>query len=404
MRTIGIDERRARLALRHRLAPSALAADPVEAADGVVALHGTDPSSVFLAVLARMRGPAVEAVEAVETVETVEAVEAALYEERSLVRLLGMRRTMFVVSRQVAPVMQAACTRAIAARQRRLLEQHLSEAGIGPDCGGWLRSVEAATLAALQARGEALAAELTEDVPLLRTQLRMAEGKSYAAQPYVTSRVLFLLAADGRIVRGRPRGSWISSQYRWAPLERWLPGGLADWPTETAQVELARLWLRRFGPATVDDLRWWTGWTSSQTRKALAQLAPVEADLGGVAGIVLPDDVEPVTCPEPWTALLPALDPTPMGWSSRDWYLGPHAAALFDRSGNIGPTVWCDGRIVGGWAHGKDGSIRYRLLEDIGTEAASAVAAAAERLARMLGPVRITPRFRTPLERDLGAG
>jgi hypothetical protein len=27
------------------------------------------------------------------------------------------------------------------------------------------------------------------------------------------------LAADGRIGRGRPRGSWISSQYRWAPME-----------------------------------------------------------------------------------------------------------------------------------------------------------------------------------------
>ena len=36
-------------------------------------------------------------------------------------------------------------------------------------------------------------------------------------------------------------------------------------------------------------------------------------------------------------ALLPALDPTPMGYVERDWFLGPHAPALFDRSGNIGP-------------------------------------------------------------------
>ena len=388
-RRIGVDERRARLGLRHRLVPSALASNAIEVADGVVALHGTDPSSVFLAALARLRTPAIE------------PIEAALYDDRSLIRMLGMRRTMFVVSRDVAPVIQAACTRAIAGQQRRLLEQHL--AGVAPDCAAWLRSVEEATVAALEARGSAMAAELAEDVPLLRTQLRLAEGKPYEAQPYVTSRVLFLLSADGRIVRGRPRGSWTSSQYRWAPLESWLLGGLPDWPTEAAQVELARLWLARFGPATVDDLRWWTGWTMGQTRKALAQLAPVEVDLDGVPGIVLPADVEPVVCDEPWVALLPALDPTAMGWSRRDWYVGPHASVLFDRSGNIGPTVWCDGRIVGGWAHGKDGSIAYRLLEDIGYEAASSVSAMAERLAHMLGAVRVTPRFRTPLERDLSA-
>jgi len=391
VRRIGVEERRARLGVRHLLAPSALATNADEVIDGVVALHGTDPASVFIACLARLRTP------------RIEPIEAALYEQRSLVRMLGMRRTMFVVSRAVAPVVQAACTKAIASQQRRLLEQHLAAAAVSADCAAWLREVEAATLAALAARGSAMAAELASDVPLLRTQLRLAEGKAYEAQPYVTTRVLLLLSADGRIVRGRPRGTWTSSQYRWAPMESWLPGGLPDWPAEAAQVELARLWLDRFGPATVDDLRWWTGWTMGQTRKALAQLAPVEVDLDGVPGIVLPSDVSPVACEEPWAALLPALDPTAMGWSRRDWYVGPHAGQLFDRTGNIGPTVWCDGRIVGGWAHRKDGSIAYRLLEDIGQEAASSVSAVAARLTTLLGTVRVTPRFRTPLERELSA-
>jgi hypothetical protein len=121
-----------------------------------------------------------------------------------------------------------------------------------------------------------------------------------------------------------------------------------------------------------------------------------------VTGAVLPDDLQPAPAPEPWVALLPALDPTPMGWTVRDWFLGPHAGALFDRSGNIGPSVWCDGRIVGGWAQRADGEIVTRLLEDVGTEAATAVAAEAERLRQWIGPVRVTPRFRTPLERELG--
>ena len=42
-----------------------------------------------------------------------------------------------------------------------------------------------------------------------------------------------------------------------------------------------------------------------------------------------------------------------------------------------------------------------RLLEDVGVEAAEAIAAEAARLREWIGDVRVTPRFRTPLEREL---
>src|SRR5579872_6569345 len=94
--------------------------------------------------------------------------------------------------------------------------------------------------------------------------------------------------------------------------------------------------------------------------------------------------------------------PAAMGWRERAWYVGEHTAALFDRSGNVGPTVWWDGRIVGGWAQRPDGEIAVRLLEDAGAEAAAAISAEAQRLQAWIGPdVKITPRFRTPLEREL---
>jgi hypothetical protein len=358
----------------------------------MVGLHGTDPASVFLAAAARTRSP------------DALAFEHALYEKRAVVRMLGMRRTMFVVPVELAPVVHAGATRRLVPGERRRLAQFLEQSGVVGEGEGdrWLRRVQDATVKALEARGEATAAELAADVPELRAQIAFGEGKRWAGMQGVSTRVLFLLAAEGRIVRGRPRGTWISSQYRWAPMESWIPGGIPELATESAQAELVRRWLATYGPGTAADLKWWTGWTAAEVKRALASVGPTEVDLGGATGLVLGDDLDPPPPPEPWAALLPALDPTVMGWTERGWYLGGHGPALFDRSGNAGPTVWWEGRVVGGWAQRKDGEVAYRLLEDLGADAVAAVQHAADDLRAWLGPVRVTPRFRTPLERELG--
>jgi hypothetical protein len=385
------EERRARLGRRHGLAPGTAVASPVEAARDVVALHATDPASVHLSAAARMRSP------------DPALLASALYEERTLLRMLGMRRTMFVLPVELAPVVQAACTRAVARRERARLVARLEGAGIARDGARWLTEVEEATVQALAARGQAAAVELSADVPRLRERVLMAEGKPYEAWQNVSTWVLSLLAADGRIVRGQPRGSWISSQYRWAVLDDWLPGAPEEWSAERAEEELARRWLGAFGPGTVADLRWWTGWTMGRTRAALARVGPVEVDLGGATGLVLAGDLEPEAAPDPWVALLPALDATPMGWAGRDWFLGEHRGLLFDRNGNVGPTIWSDGRIVGGWAQRSTGEIVVRLLEDVGADVRAAVDDVAARTSAWIGDVRFTPRFRTPLERELSA-
>lgn len=396
MRSITVGQRRARLARRHHLAAEARAADVVELARDLVGLHSTDPATVYLAVHARAEGAEAD----------VPAVERALYDERTVVRMLGMRRTLFVEPSELVPVVHAACTRAIAVRERRRLVGFLESGGTAADGEAWLRRVEPIVLEALASRGEALTGDLSREVPELGERIVLGAGSKWATTASAASRVLLLLGMAGKVVRGRPRGSWTSSQYRWAPVEAWFSGGVDDLETGSARVELARRWLAAFGPATVADLKWWTGWTVGETKRALAQIGPVEVDLDGATGLVLPGDVDDgddMPAPEPWVALLPALDPTVMGWTERAWYLGEHRPALFDRSGNAGPTVWCDGRVVGGWAQRPDGEVVVRLLEDVGGEAAAAIEESAARLTTWLGDVRITPRFRTPLERQLSA-
>jgi hypothetical protein len=386
---ISVEERRARLARRHFLAPGSAARDPVELAGGLVGLHATDPATVFLAARARLQR------------SVVEEVEHALYEERSLLRMIGMRRTLFVLPLELAAVVHAACTQSIAAAQRRRYAKLIEEGGIAVDGLAWLDEAAAATLRALEARGEAYASELSADVPKLREKLHYGEGKTWAGSTSMTSWVLFLLAAEGRIVRGRPRGAWTSSQWSWVPAASWLPEPLPRLEPEAARAELASRWLTSYGPAGVADLKWWTGWTLTQTRAALAAIDAVEVDLDGTPGFILAGDLESEPQPEPWAALLPSLDPTVMGWKERVWYLGEHAPALFDRNGNAGPTVWWNGRIVGGWAGRKEGEIVFRLLEDVGAEGVQAIEAEAQRLEAWLGETNVIPRFGTPLVKEL---
>ena len=115
-------------------------------------------------------------------------------------------------------------------------------------------------------------------------------------------------------------------------------------------------------------------------KQAVADLRVREVDLDGGAGIALPGDEACQPACGPWAALLPALDPTVMGWLDRGWFLGGHGPALFDRTGNVGPTVWLDGRIIGGWAQRGDGEIAVKVLEDVGSDATALVRAEAVKL------------------------
>ncbi|WCB91946.1 hypothetical protein DSM104299_00625 [Baekduia alba] len=388
-------ERRARLGARHRLAVEARAASVEDVAASVVAIHSTDPASVVVASWARLADRGALAA----------AVERALYEERTLLRLMGMRRTMFVVDRDVAPVMHAACGLAVEARERKRTVGYLTASGVGgkrPEA--WLAKAEDAALAVLRDRGEATAAEVAAGDALLSTEIVVGSGK-WSAPQKVASRVLLLLALQGRAVRARPRGGWSSTQFRWAAFDAWAGAPLGEVDAAAARADLARRWLYAYGPARPADLQWWTGWTAGQTKAALAAGDVVDVALeDGADGVVLADDLDPVGAAAPWVALLPALDATPMGWKHRDFYLGAHAERLFDVNGNVSPTVWAGGRIVGGWTKDPNsGEVVTQLVEDVGAEAAAAIADEAAALTPRLGDATLAPRARgySPVEREL---
>ncbi|MCF6522319.1 winged helix DNA-binding domain-containing protein [Streptomyces sp. JJ36] len=384
-------QRRARLGHRHLLVPAARAGTSEEVAHALLGLHATDSATVALSAYARLADP------------RLADLERALYEDGTLLRMHCMRRTLFAVPTTLVPVLHHSTTRKVAARERAGLLKLLATAEPPLDAA-WLARAEEEALAVLRRLGEAGASEITDHAPLLQQKLVLAPGKRYQATQRAGGWVLRLLAMDGRVRRGRPLGGWTSGRFRY----REAPP-MPDADPEAARAEVVRRWLRSYGPGTTDDVKWWTGWTVTETRRALGAAGAVAVDLAEGPGWVLPDDLAEAsgerTEGEDWVALLPGLDPTTMGWRHRDWYLDPaHRAGLFDTNGNAGPTVWRNGEIIGGWACRPDGEIVWRLLTDRGAAARVAVAAEAARLQEWLGENRFAPAFPTPLATELVRG
>ena len=385
MREITTEERRARLARRHRLSPGHRADAPEEAAESLVALHATDPATIYLSTRARLDG------------FEVADLDRALYSERTLVKHLAMRRTLFVLPRATLGAAQAGASERVAGQERRRLVKDVERADLQDDGERWLQRCFAAVGGALEGGRAASSSELRQDIPLLEGSILYGEGKSWGGEVAVGPRVLTVMCASGLILRGPNDGGWRTSRPLWVSASEWLGKSITSRSEEEGVAALVERYLAAFGPATEADIKWWLGSTLTLVRRALAEVGAVEVSLAEGAGYLLIDDLDPVEPVPRWAALLPSLDPTAMGWFERDWYLGPHRDAIFDRAGNAGHTAWVDGRIVGGWRQGPDGAVELQLLEDLDAEGVSLLEAEAAALANWLDGEVVSPRFPSPL-------
>jgi hypothetical protein len=381
MRHVTDDERRARLAVRHALAPPYRAGSPEAVARAMTVLHATEPPTVFLSCWARM-----DAV-------TVADVDGALYRDRTLVKQLAMRRTLFVFPRDLLPAAWPSASARVAAGERARMARDVVIAGCTDNGEEWLDRCRAEVLALLAAAPDGLAAgDIRRAVPRMDVKVAVRPGESWGA-----SRVLTNLGVTGDIVRGDNTAGWYASRPRWTLMSNWLGELPPHLTAAEGYRELVRRWLATFGPGTEDDIVWWLGATKSIVRAALADLSAVAITLdGGATGYLLPDDLGDVPDPGPWVALLPVLDPTVMGWQGRAFYLGPHRDLVFDSRGNAGTTVWVDGRAVGSWTQDPAGAVDLRLLEKVSTPARRALAAEAARLTAWLNGLRVPTIYRSP--------
>ena len=290
MRRVHADERRARLARRHRLASEHQAGDVVTATRSIVCLHATDPASVYLSARARV------------SALTRGDLDRALYADRTLIKHLSMRRTLFVFSRELLAAATAGPGARVADSERRRTIRQIEASAVASDGLRWLGDAEAAVLAALESHPELSSSQLRDLAPIVDVKMRVGGAGKWGTDAPVGPRLLTILSAAGLAVRGNNRGGWNVSRPMWTSMARWLGSPLDHMDTTAGIAQMTQAWLRAFGPGTANDLRWWLGVRTTDVKRALTDVAAVEVDLDGSVGYLLPDDLDPVAEVEPWVA------------------------------------------------------------------------------------------------------
>ncbi len=389
------------LAHKQHLLPASRLADVVQVTRDIVALHATAATGPYLSLWARV--PDFQR----------QALEDALYERRELVRVHCMRMTVHAVPSDEVPFFFQAYVERHAQAEFQGWEPLLVQAGICQEgeAEALLKQLHRRVLDVLTEKGPSTARQISQAVPELKAKIRHDVGKSYEGQFSIGSRLMLTMSVLGLLVRARPRGTWRSNLYEYAALSDWLPDvDLESVTPQEARAWLVRRYLAAFGPATLDDVQWWTGFSKGETEEALEALKPaaVEVAIEGLGDgyLMLADDAQRLrdfAQPSvPYVFLLPGLDPYIMGYRDRGRFLAAgHRAKVFDRAGNAMPTVWANGRVVGAWGQRRDGSVIYGLFETVDEEERALLEGEVQRLEGFLGGEFLPPRTHTPFTRAL---
>ena len=312
----------------------------------------------------------------------VDDVRDALWKRKTVVKTWLMRGTLHLVPSDDLPLFTAAM-------QTRWM--HVTNA--------WLKFVR---LSEPEFRGliEAIGESLDGQV-LTREELtaKVGKGRPERIRDVMKSGwggILKPVARRGLLCFGPSRGQSVT----FVRPQQWL-GAWREVDPDVALIEVARRYLRAYGPARKEDFaRWWGSWPGigkAAWAGLAAELVPVEIE--GRSADLLASDVERLRKQQPTASvqLLPAFDPYVMSHSSRDHIVEAANLSKVSRTaGWISPVVLVDGRVAGTWSHAAaKGTLRVSLepFRRLTVKTKAEVRRRADSLAETLGLARTEVRI-----------
>jgi hypothetical protein len=268
---------------------------------------------------------------------SVEDVRRALWKDKKLVKTWLMRGTLHLVPSTDLPIYSAA----------------MGVYGMR-NTNAWLKFMQI-TEPELTELIDSIG-HILDGQPLTREELvaKVGKGRPERIQLALKSGwggMLKPVARRGLLCFGPSRGQSVT----FVRPENWL-GSWRDVDPERDLVEVARRYLRAYGPATPKDFtRWWGTWpgVGKTAWMGLAkELAPVSIE--GQRADILASDLRRIASAssEPSVRLLPPFDPYLMGYSTRDHlFAAEHSSRVSRTAGWISAVVLMDGRVIATWTH-----------------------------------------------------
>jgi hypothetical protein len=305
---------------------------------------------------------------------TVEDVRRALWKDRTLVKTWLMRGTLHLIPAADLPLFTAA----------------MSTRWVKPS-NAWLKFVglnETELSGLVRTIGDSLNGH-----PMTREEIIAVAGKgqSEKVREWLKSGwggFLKPVARQGLLCFGPSRAQNVT----FVRPQEWL-GEWRDFEPDAALLEVARRYLRAYGPATKADFaRWWGNWPGigNAAWSGLArELVTVSVD--GLRAEMLAADL-PTMAGEKTNQsvlLLPAFDPYVLGHAKRDHlFERVHAPKVSRTAGWISAVVLVDGRVAGTWTHtvgGKKLGIIVEPFKTLPSAVRSGIRDRADSLANALG-------------------
>ena len=300
----------------------------------------------------------------------------ALWEQRSLMKTWAMRGTLHLLN----PADLALHVAARGAFQPRRPPSYYSYHGVTPE--------------ALEAILEGVPRALSER-PMTREQLSVAVAEG-AGMPDLREVLLSgwgaLLkpsAFRGDLCFGPNQGQNVT----FVRPDKWIGTWRADMDPQDAMREVARRYLRTYGPANPADFARWWGIEASRGKTVFKwleeELTPVSVE--GWKAWCLGETLEAIQSMDSPSSvrLLPQFDAYTLGTPRDNTYVIPekHRTRIYRPQGWISAVVLVDGRMRGIWELKGKGELKVEMFDEMTEEIQGGIHQEVERLGKMDGAV-----------------